>query len=104
MSAGEDQILIDDQPIEDPKLEQAVFGEEVRRFLAEDRIGRYIVAKAGAAMEDGVMQLKDVDPDDPKAIRNIQFKIRVAEAVMGWLGEAIDDGERAAQIHKGEME
>lgn len=100
----DDQVLIDDQPIEDPKLEQAVFGEEVRRFLTEDRIGRYIVAKAGAAMENGVMLLKDVDPDDPKAIRDIQFKIRVAEAVMGWLGEAIDDGERATQILRGDLE
>jgi hypothetical protein len=91
-------LSIDDAPIEDPKLEEAVFGEEVRRFLSEDRIGRYIVAKAAGQVESSLLELKEVDPEDPKLIRSIQTKIRVAESVVGWLAEAIDNGERAKQI------
>jgi hypothetical protein len=89
---------VDEIPLEDPKLEAAVFGEEVRRFLQDDRIGRYIVAKAAEQVESSLLELKEVDPEDAKAIRTIQTKIRVAESVVGWLAEAIDNGERAKQI------
>jgi hypothetical protein len=93
-------LSIDDaeQPLPDAKMEQAVFGEEVRRFLQEDRIGRYITAKAAQQTESGLLELKDIDPEDAKAIRAIQTKIRVAESVVSWLAEAIDNGERAQQI------
>lgn len=87
-----------DADLPDPKMEQAVFGEEVRRFLVEDRIGRYITAKAAEEVMNGLEQLKDVDPDDARAIRAIQTKIRVAESVVSWLAEAVDNGERAQQI------
>lgn len=93
---------MDEAPLEDPKLEQAVFGEEVRRFLAEDRIGRYIVRKAADQVESSLLELKEVDPENAKQIRAIQTKIRVAESVVGWLAEAIDNGERAKQILEGE--
>jgi hypothetical protein len=93
---------LDEAPLEDPKLEQAVFGEEVRRFLQNDRIGRYIVAKAAEQVESSLLELKDMDPEDARAIRAIQTKIRVAESVVGWLAEAIDNGERARQILEGE--
>jgi hypothetical protein len=91
-------LSIDESPIEDPKMEEAVFGEEVRRFLNEDRIGRYIVAKAASQVESSLLELKEVDPESAKDIRAIQTKIRVAESVVGWLAEAIDNGERAKQI------
>lgn len=87
-----------DADLPDPKMEQAVFGEEVRRFLVEDRIGRYITAKAAEEVMNGLEQLKDVEPDDAKTIRAIQTKIRVAESVVSWLAEAVDNGERAQQI------
>lgn len=93
---------VDEAPISDPKLEQAVFGEEVRQFLAQDRIGRYIVQRAATEAENALMELKDVDPEDGKAIRAIQSRIRVAESVVSWLVEAVDNGERARQILEGE--
>lgn len=89
---------VDEEPAQDPKMEQAVFGEEVRQFLENDRIGRFIVAKAAAEVEDALVELKDVDPDDAKTIRTIQSRIRVAESVVSWLAGAVDDGERARQI------
>jgi hypothetical protein len=91
-------LSIDEAPLEDPKMEQAVFGEEVRRFIVDDRIGRYIVAKAAEQVESSLLELKEVDPEDAKQIRSIQTKIRVAESVVGWLAEAIDNGDRAKQI------
>ena len=87
-----------DQEIPDEKVEAAVFGEEVRIFLEEDRIGRYILAKAAEAVEAGLVELKDVDPDHPKTIRNIQFKIRVAESVVEWLVGAVDSGNNARLV------
>lgn len=87
-----------DSPLEDGKMEAAVFGEEVRRFLSEDRIGRYITHKAAEQVANSLDELKEVDPDDAKSIRAIQTKIRVAESVVSWLAEAVDNGERARQI------
>ena len=87
-----------DSPLEDGKMEAAVFGEEVRRFLSEDRIGRYITNKAAEQVANSLDELKEVDPDDARSIRAIQTKIRVAESVVSWLAEAVDNGERARQI------
>lgn len=79
-------------------MEQAVFGEEVETFLREDRIGRFIVARAAAEVEEALLELKDVDPENTSGIRRIQTRIRVAESVVAWLAGAVDDGKRARQI------
>jgi hypothetical protein len=89
---------VDGERVKDPKMEQAVFGEEVRIFMTEDRIGKYLVARAADEVQEGLLELKEADPDDAKGIRKIQFKIRVAESVVGWLAAAVDDGNRARQI------
>lgn len=86
-----------EETIPDAKVEQAVFGEEVRAFLEDDRIGRFLVNKAALEVEDAMLELKTVDPDDPKAIRRIQARIQVAESVVSWLAGAIDDGQRARE-------
>ena len=88
----------DEAPVPDEKVEQAIFGEEVRQFLENDRVGQYLVRKAQAEVEDAMVELKDVDADNPNAIRRIQMRIRVAESVVGWLAAAVDDGLRARQI------
>lgn len=94
---------IDEEPDLDPNMERAVFGAEVERFLAEDRIGRFIVEKAAAEVQDALLELKDVEPNDPTRIRAIQSRIRVAESVVGWLAGAVDDGLRARQILENEV-
>jgi len=96
MTEGFDSI--DDVPLEDEKAEAAVFGEEVRQFLEQDRIGRFLVRKAADEVQDALLELKEADPDKPGEIRRIQTRIRVAESVVGWLAQAIDDGLRARQI------
>jgi hypothetical protein len=87
-----------EQPIEDHKIEDAVFGREVAAFLQNDRIGRYIVRRAADEVEAAMLDLKDVDPEKPSDIRAIQMRIQVAESVVGWLVEAVDRGSTAEKI------
>jgi len=79
---------------EDPDVQNAVFGRQVELFLETD-IGQYLVRYADAEVNRASEALKYVDPEDPKAIRELQFKVRVAESVIGWLGEAIQNGAQS---------
>ena len=89
---------IDEEPQHDPKTEQAIFGEEVRIFMEQDRIGRYLVQRAADEVQEALLEFKDVDSEDAKKIREIQNRIKIAESVVGWLAGVVDDGLRARQI------
>ncbi len=99
---SEEDRYVEEPPLADPKFEQAVFGREVRFFLQNDRIGRWIVNRAAQEVQDQLLLLKDAAPEDATAIRTIQTKIRVAESVVEWLLEAVDDGDRATEVLEGE--
>jgi hypothetical protein len=51
-----------------------------------------------------VEALKVVDPYDSKAVQDIQNRIAVAESIMGWLGDAVAEGQSAIEQLKGEDE
>lgn len=83
-------------------LEQSIaFGMEVENFLQSD-IGKYIIHRAEEETEDAVEQLKRADPDEPRVIRQLQYRIQVAESVQYWLAEAIQDGLNSMQELQGE--
>lgn len=86
-----------EEPIDDPKLEMAIFGREVEEFIENDRIGRYLVSKAMEDIQSAATDLLTVDPNDTAKIREIQNRAAVANAVRGWLGQAVSDGQNAAQ-------
>ena len=77
-------------------LKQIDFGFEVEAFLKSE-IGSYLVRRADAEIEEAVEGLKHCDPEDPKAIRALQYKIAVAESIQYWLGEAITSGLNAQE-------
>ena len=77
-------------------LKQIDFGFEVEAFLKSE-VGSYLVRRAEAEIEEAVEALKGCDPEDPKAIRALQYKIAVAESVQYWLGEAISAGLNAQE-------
>lgn len=82
---------------ESDEMRLAVFGRQVEMFLETD-VGTYIVRCAQSDIETATEKLQSVDPEDPKAIRELQFKIRVAQSVMGWLGDAIRSGSQAKEV------
>lgn len=90
------EIVSEDESIE-AQREIAVFGREVELFIETDRIGRYLVSKARLDIDEAQVALLSVDPDDVKKVRDLQFKARIAAAVVGWLKQAIVDGQNATQ-------
>jgi len=79
---------------ESPDMIRAVFGRQVELFLETD-VGQYLQQCAETDVAEAMGKLRYADPEDPKAIRELQFKIRVAEAVVGWLSDAINAGQQA---------
>lgn len=83
-------------------LEQSIaFGLEVENFL-QSSIGKYLISRAEEDIEAAVEELKRADPDEPRVIRHLQFKIQLAESIQYWLAEAIQDGFNSMQEAKGE--
>jgi hypothetical protein len=87
-----------EQPLLDPKWEQAVFGREVEAFIKTDRIGQYLIDQAKRDLEEAQSKLLEVDPSDAKAIAAIQLDARVANRVSGWLAAAIQNGRDAQTL------
>lgn len=76
--------------------QQAEFGLQVQSFL-QSKIGRYLIQRAEAQVEEATEGLKTVDPEDPKAIRELQNQVAVAASVQYWLADAILAGDSAQQ-------
>lgn len=88
--------------VSDQELEDMVqFGEKVQQFVKSD-IGRYLLDRSKAEIDDALHQLKDADPMCPNEIRRLQDVIKRNESVEQWLGEAIQSGWDARNILAGE--
>jgi hypothetical protein len=72
----------------------AMYGAEVEEFL-KGPIGRKLQDYANKVTEESLEKLATVDPDDSKAIRNLQEKCRTADLVMSFLVDAIERGYQA---------
>lgn len=70
------------------------FGLDVKAFT-QSSVGRYLLAKANADRDTALEALADVDPEDPKAIRALQNRVKCAENFLMWLAEAATQGEIA---------
>lgn len=69
---------------------------EVESFL-NSNLGKYLISRAEAKIEEAVEQLKKADPENACQIRAIQHNIHVAEDFQYWLAEAIQAGHNAAE-------
>lgn len=81
----------------------AMFGKQVEHFLKSD-IGGYLVNRANAESEAALKELRDVDPFDGPKVSAVQMKVKVAESIIIWLGDAIAAGEQATEQLKQEQE
>lgn len=85
-------------------LQQIDLGFQVEAFLQSD-IGRYLIQRAEAQVEESVELLKQAVPEDFASIRSIQHDIRVAESIQYWLADAIQAGMNAqAELHDNQGE
>lgn len=69
-------------------------GLDIKQFMGT-AIGKYMHARANAEIDEALEALKTAEAEDAKAIRRWQNQIAVAERVLGWLGEAVTNGENA---------
>lgn len=70
------------------------FGIEVETFFASN-IGKYLLARSEEEVNKAVEALKDVNPDNARAIRQLQDVIKRNEGVERWLAEIIQGGRDA---------
>ena len=81
---------------DDPTVRWAQFGRQVELFLEGD-IGSFLVERARQQIEEATKKLKSADPFKPEEIIAYQSQIKVAESIIGWLGEVIAAGHSAIE-------
>ena len=95
-----EQRYLDDEenPGPDVRLEEAILGRDVERFLDDDPIGKYIAERARDESAEAQAELLTVDPTNARAIADLQFKGQLPLLIMGWLGAAIENGRAQAKL------
>ena len=80
----------------------ALLGEDVRKFLLNDSVGRYLHHRAKAQILQAEIDALEVDPDGwrgwfqaRRKLRVIRQRAQVSRAFINWLAEAIMDGRNA---------
>lgn len=81
---------------DDPTVRWAAFGRQVELFLESD-IGVFIVKQAEKQIEDAICDLKAIDPYDNRGVQKAQNKVKVAESILEWLGDAVRAGHQAIE-------
>lgn len=83
-------------PLITPEMQQALqkvdFGLQCQAFLST-KIGKFLVGKAEAEVEEKTQALKQHDIlGDPNGAARLQCEIWRAESFMYWMAEAINEG------------
>jgi len=79
------------------ELERAIYdGEEVKKFLSTP-LGKKLIQIAEQEEKSSMQELSITDPHNVEKMMDIQFDIRVARAVPGWLQNIISSGAVAYQ-------
>lgn len=79
----------------DKNLQQAIaLGFDVEAFFGSP-LGKYLIKRAEDEVDAAVEELKRADPDNAKAIRDLQNTITRAESFQYWLGDAVNAGKNA---------
>jgi len=85
----------------DPRIPDAQFGKQVEMWLETD-VGRYMVKRAEEDIDRAVEEMKNTNPHDVKLMVQAQNKVKVAESILSWLGDAIREGHSALESLKSE--
>ena len=71
-------------------------GIQVEAFINSD-LGRYLLDRSNAEQKAALEQLGEVDPDDPNAIRRLQFNLQVAAGIQNWLADLVVEARNAEE-------
>jgi len=71
-------------------------GIQVEAFINSD-LGRYLLDRSNVEQNAALEQLGEVDPDDPKAIRRLQFNLQVAAGIQNWLADLVLEARNAEE-------
>ena len=83
----------------DELIAEAELGNQAAIFL-ESELGRCLVGMAQQEADRALMDLRVVDPENVKAVRDLQSKIWRAESFGSWLTELVSRGNAAMTIFK----
>lgn len=60
-------------------------------------LGRYLLDRSNAEQKAALEQLGDVEPDDPKSVRRLQFDLQVAAGIQNWLADLVVEARNAEE-------
>ena len=89
---SQENIVID--PMIRQLMESPAMWLAAKEFMASE-FGKHIASKASEEIDEALAQMIDADPEDAKAIRELQTKIKVAQTAVSWLMDTIGEGENA---------
>ena len=73
--------------------ETILLGDDAEVFFKSD-LGQYVLQSAIEEVDAALEQLKEVNPEDVKKVRELQNRIKIAEAAPRWLRDAIHSGRQ----------
>jgi hypothetical protein len=101
-AVGDDLNFIDEHERE--LYAAAVLGEQARMFLKTHPIGQYLHHRAKLVMEQARIDALNVNPDGfggwfraRRKLRAIRLQAETAKMFVGWMADAITDGDRAGR-------
>jgi len=75
---------------------EILIGDDADSFFKSD-LGQYVVAKAQQVCDDALTELRTVDPENTKKIRELQNQIYIAEGALSWLQEILITGRQTLE-------
>lgn len=78
-------------------VDVAVLGKQVDSFFSSD-MGKYMMSRAAAEVQEGLAILKKVAYTDAEAVRAAQNRVWRGESLRDWLEQAILAGLKAEAV------
>ena len=86
--------MSDEMPDDSVLLRTIGLGMDIKVFK-KSPVGKFLLDRAEMEAVQSFNALKIADPEDPRLIRELQNKIKVAESFELWLEEGIESGKNA---------
>ena len=86
----------------DDLVAEALLGDEAKQFMESD-LCKYMLGIAEQEIALAQEALENVNPSDTEAVRDLQFKAKVARQFRQWLDETIDKGDSALEVLRDEQ-
>lgn len=78
-------------------MRRITLGLDMQQMLRSN-VGRHLITRAEEERAATLEKFKSVDPENPKAIRNLQCELAVIDKLQQWMADAVADGDQAEKI------